>query len=165
MFRWSTSSEGDIFFALKDAATVTLNEIDPATVNCSSFASMLHVTRNKLNAGFSFPVILGHCVISQDDGDEKTMTLMDPTGYAVIAVSNCTGPLYPEDDDLGFVIITGSFHFRELDLGHADVVSARIKCADATFKKVSSEAFEAHKARIRATPSSAYQFESPFLEN
>lgn len=161
--RMSTRNDGDLFYAIKDSAAISRVPVTPKGSNYTSFASILHCCRNKLNSGLHFPAVLGLCVLSQKSDKTTTLSLQDATGYAIINVTDCKTSLVDTDDEMGVIRMEGHLSFRIIELMGTEVVSASVAFEDVSVTRMSRTAFDEHNSMLINTAHADYQFPHPML--
>ncbi len=127
---------------------------------------MLHLSRDPLASNSVLPALMGSVVLRQTHKDETTLTIEDPTGYAVLRISKCPPSRFPTMGDGKFIFL-GRFSLKVSDIGHAIVVSA-----DCDFDSISiipvapeTENERSRKFTLSVTPDADYQFSNPLLSN
>lgn len=98
---------------------------------------------------------------SQTSELEATITLKDPSGYAVINFLNCpTGTLA----ETGCHILSiAELSFHVVDLGNTEVVAATVDYENVSVVTLEKDIVQHHMRIIETTPIQDFDYHNPFL--
>ncbi len=112
--------------------------------------------QNPLTSNSVQPALMGSVVLKQVEASEMTLTLQDPTGYAVINIVNCPAETLPSTDDI--VILLSQFKLQIAELGFADVVSADVDFKNVCILKAQDSIVAQQKKCLSTTAKKDFQF-------
>lgn len=110
---------------------------------------------------------MGTCVHTEHEEKEVTITMQDPTGYAIVTIVDYVGDCDSKNTLIfefdGPLLIQDSLILAVVTVQGEEMVKATVDLAEAKLKHMPEILSKGFDSRLQATPTSHFMFDNPFL--